>query len=460
MTDTMGSNNPGEHPQMSPDWLRGLLMPRVSRRMALQAGGASALALALSACGVAGVKAAQSTPSSPSAPAPTSVAGGATSAADAGSSSSSAATTSTTADVNAAYWAAQTKTGEFNFANWPLYIDVNPNNKNDHPSIDLFTQQTGIKVNYSEVIQDDAPFFGKIRPQLAAGQYCGYDLMVITNGIYLTLLIELGYLTPLDQSKMTNFYANASSAVKNPSFDPGNVHSMAWQSGITGIGYNPKLVGRKITSWQDLLDPKFKGKIGMFADNEDLPNAALCAIGVDPATSTQADWQKAVAWLQKGKPLVRQYYHQDYIQPLSRGDIWVSMAWSGDIFQANASGANLEFVVPEEGAPIWTDNMCIAKGAEHPLDAMTYMDFVYEPKIAAMLAEAINYITPVRSAKTFIEADAAKATGSDKASLQQLASSPLIFPPQDELSRLHYYRVLTQAELKTWNAMFEPIYQS
>ena len=58
------------------------------------------------------------------------------------------------------------------------------------------------------------------------------------------------------------------------------------------------------------------------------------------------------------------------------------MAWSGDIFQANASGADLEFVVPKEGAAIWTDNMCIPVHAQHPRDAMTYMDFVYNPKIA------------------------------------------------------------------------------
>ncbi len=412
---------------LDPSFLRGLTTPRVSRRNALRLGGLGAGALALSACGVAGTKASTANPSAEA----------------------------------SAFWANKKKTGTLNFANWPLYIDVG-STSSDHPSIDLFTKQTGIKVKYSEVIQQDDSFFGKIQPVLAAGQSIGYDLMVITNGIYLQKLIDLGYLEPLDQAMMTNFYKNAGSIFKSPSYDPGNTYTMAWQSGMTGIGYNPKLVGHKITSWQDLQDPALKGKVGMFGDTEDMPNSAICAIGVNPETSTPSDWQKAADWLNKQKAagIVRKYYEQDYIDPLSKGDIVASMAWSGDIFQANASGATLEFVVPEEGAPIWTDNMCIPKYSVNPVDAMTYMDFVYEPTIAAMITEYVNYVTPVPSCKTQIDADAAAATGADKASLEYIATSPLVFPSTADYSKLHRYRSLTTSEQEQWDALFEPIYQS
>lgn len=414
---------------LAPDVLRGLTQQRLSRRGMLQAGGLSALTLALAACGVSGGKKTQA---------------------------------SGTAAVDAVktFWAAQKQTGVLDFANWPLYIDTNPKNKNDHPSIDLFSKQTGIKVTYSEVIQENASFFGKIQPELAAGQGIGYDLMVITNGTYLDKLRALGYLIALDQSAMPNFNANASPLVKSPSYDLGNVYTMAWQSGITGIGYDPKRIGHEITSWKDLTDPKLKGKIGMFGDVQDLPNSALCAIGVKPEASTPADWQAAADWLKTQRPLVRKYYEQDYIDPLSKGDIWASMAWSGDIFQANASGASLKFVVPSEGAVSWTDNMCIPLHAAHPRDAMTFMDFVYQPSVAAMLAESINYITPVSSAQAVIQQDATTAAAADKASLQQLATSPLIFPTADEISRLHRYRVLSATEETAWNALFEPIYQA
>jgi spermidine/putrescine transport system substrate-binding protein len=414
--------------QLPPEILRGLTESRISRRRAMQLGGLSAVSLTLAACGVKGAK---KTPN-----------------------------TSAVSSAAKSFWDTQTKTGTLDFANWPLYIDVNDKNKNDHPSIDLFTRQTGIKVKYSEVIQENASFFGKIQPQLAAGQNIGYDIIVITNGTYLDKLRQLGYLQPLDQKLMTNFNANASSLVKDPSYDKGNTYSMAWQSGMTGIGYDPKRVGKDITSWQELLDPKLKGKVGMFADNQDLPNSALLAVGVKPEDSQEADWHTAADWLKKGRSNVRKYYEQGYIDALSKGDIWASMAWSGDIFQANANGANLKFAVPQEGAVLWTDNMCIPKGAKHPLDAMTYMDFVYDPKIAAMLAEYINYITPVPGAKAVIQQDAAAAKGDDKTYLEGLVTSPLIFPSTEDYSRLHRYRVLTAAEERTWNSIFEPIYQS
>jgi len=414
--------------QLPPDILRGLTESRISRRRAMQLGGLSAVSLTLAACGVKGAK---KTPN-----------------------------TAAVSSAAKSFWDTQTKTGRLDFANWPLYIDVNDKNKNDHPSIDLFTRQSGIKVKYSEVIQENASFFGKIQPQLAAGQNIGYDIIVITNGTYLDKLRQLGYLQPLDQKLMTNFNANASSLVKDPSYDKGNTYSMAWQSGMTGIGYDPKRVGKDITSWQELLDPKLKGKVGMFADNQDLPNSALLAVGVNPEDSQEADWHTAADWLKKGRSNVRKYYEQGYIDALSKGDIWASMAWSGDIFQANANGANLKFAVPQEGAVLWTDNMCIPKGAKHPLDAMTYMDFVYDPKIAAMLAEYINYITPVPGAKAVIQQDAAAAKGDDKTYLEGLVTSPLIFPSTEDYARLHRYRVLTAAEERTWNSIFEPIYQS
>jgi spermidine/putrescine transport system substrate-binding protein len=419
--------------RIGPDLLRGLTSSRVSRRRILQAGGLGALGLTLTACGIPGA-----------------------------SSHSSSLGGQAWRNEIAKFWQEHAKnTGTLDFANWPLYIDVGAKNKSDHPTLDQFTKETGIKVNYSEVIQEVDTFFGKIQPQLASGQGTGYDLMVITNGLYLDKLMQLDYLVPLDQDAMKNFYLYASDLAKNPSYDRGNVYTMPWQSGITGIGYDPKKVGKKITSWQDLMDPALKGKIGMFGDTEDMPGCALCAVGVNPETSTVADWHKAADWLKKQQPLVRKYYSQEYIDSLSKGDIWASMAWSGDIFQANASGATLEFVVPKEGAMIWTDNMCIPAHASHPRDAMTYMDWVYQPEIAAALADYINYITPVPATQAIFKKEAAQATSKDDRDYYTgLATSPLIFPSPADFSKLHRYRVLTKAEEPIWNNIFEPIYQS
>jgi spermidine/putrescine transport system substrate-binding protein len=377
----------------------------------------------------------------------------------------SAATKGNGAVGTAAWWDKQKKVGTVTFANWPLYIDkAQQHGKSVHPSLADFTKSTGISVNYKEVIQQYDSFFGKIRPSLAAGQSTGYDLIVMGYPRWLPLMIKLGYLIPLDKRRLTNFERYAGSFVKDPTYDPGNAHSTPWQSGITGIGYDPKLTGRDITSFTDLMDPAFKGKVGMFGDLDDLPNLALLGAGIDPVTSTVADWRKAAALLNKQKQegIVRKYYDQSYIDALSKGDIALSMAWSGDVFQANLSGAHLKFAVPKEGGLLWTDCMCIPMHAAHPVDAMMLMDYVFKPDIAALITEYVHYIAPVPSSKGAIEAAAKTATSaSRKTYLEQAAASPLVFPSTADLHRLHRYRELkTSQESKEWTNLFQPIYQS
>ncbi|MEP7055110.1 MAG: spermidine/putrescine ABC transporter substrate-binding protein [Actinomycetota bacterium] len=465
--------------EIDPALLRGLTEHRYSRRDVMRGAGLGAglvgMDVLLAACGV---KAKNAQPSGTSSAAATSSsasgAGSSAAGSSAGESASASASASTsvsasesasaTAPAMSAFWQEQKLAHQLNFANWPLYIDQQTvNGKTVRPSIEAFTKETGIKVTYKEVIQDTGDFFGIQQPVFAAHKDIGYDLMVMTNGIYMTKLISLGYLTELEPSLMPNFHANADKSVQNPSYDPGNKYTMAWQSGLTGIAYDPKKTKREITSFADLFDPAFKGKVGMFADNLDLPNFSLAGLGINPETSTPDDWRKAAAKLmqQRSAGLVRKYYTQDYVDPLLKGDIWISMAFSGDIFQANAGSDQLKFVVPQEGGVIWTDNMCIPAKAKHPLDAITYMDYVYQPEVAAVMAESINYITPVDGARDGIKAHAAKAAKpADKTALEALADSPLIFPSADDLARVHHYRSLTPAEEKEWNKIFQPIYQS
>lgn len=361
------------------------------------------------------------------------------------------------------YWAEQKETGQLVWANWPLYLDTK--GKSQHPTLDRFQKQTGINVKYLEAVQDNGPFFAKVQPALSSGQYCGFDLTVISSGIYFNKFRDLGFLVPLDQDRLKNFKVNAGDKYKSPAFDPGNTYSIPWQAGFTGIGYNPQATGREITSWDDLQDPKFKGHIGMFANNEDLPNAALTAIGVDPMKSTEDDWKKAAAWLKKMKPLVRSYYSQDYISKLATGDVWLTMAWSGDIFQQNLSGkksgSQLKFVMPDEGGLIWTDNFLILKGARNPISAMQLMDYYYQPEVAADVTEWVNYVSPVPGAKKFVEQHAAAATGDDKTYLEAVANSYATFPDQSVYAKARdQLAPKAGEELDAWNRIFEPIYQS
>ncbi len=408
-----------EHESFDPAFFRGLAQPRLSRRQLLRhAGvGAGSLALAsfLAACG----------------------------------SNAQVKPQSTGFD-----WGKQQKAGELTFGNWPLYIDKEKvNGQVTHPSLDAFTQQTGITVDYQEVINDYASWFGKLRPQLAAGQSTGFDLIMMEYPKWLPLMMQLDYLIPLDESLLPNFHRYAAPSYQDRAYDPGNKYSVPWQSGITGIGYDIDQTGREITSLQDLFSTEFKGKVGMFNDTEDTPNIALLALGIDPTSSTPDDWKKAADLLTKQRDggIVRQYYGQGYIGDLQSENLAVTLAWSADVLQSQLQGyPNLRFAVPDEGGLLWTDCMCIPIGAQHPLDAITYMDFVYKPEIAAMLTDWILNVSPVPDGQQVL-------IGEGESSV---AKNPLVFPTPDMYDRLHGYRILDAQETQLWEDTFLPVYQS
>jgi spermidine/putrescine transport system substrate-binding protein len=360
-------------------------------------------------------------------------------------------TTRTAVPVGSAdWWRGQRDTGRLMFANWPLYIDY-LNWLKDRPSLNAFSRHTGIEVTYEEVIEGNEPFFAKIAPRLGAGRPLGYDLIVLTNGWQTSQLIGNGWLTPLDHSLLPNFAAYAGAIAKNPNYDPGNRFTIPWQSGFTGIAYNANRVDREITSIKDLWDPKFRGRVGMMSDNTDLGAAGLLYLGIDPATSRPADWERAAGALRAQRGLVRGYYDQRYIDALERGDTWISQAWSGDIFQANASGyPELRFVVPEEGVMHWTDNMMIPMNARNPLSALAWINYYYQPWVAARVADWVEYITPVPGAQALLQK-------SDPA----VGRSPLVFPTPAMSARARNYPTFTTRALyDAWNGSFDPIIAS
>ncbi|MET8988748.1 spermidine/putrescine ABC transporter substrate-binding protein [Nonomuraea wenchangensis] len=400
-----------------------LPLPRhgLPRREAFRLAGLSAAGLALAACGVQGQKAAPPK-----------------------------------ADEVQDFWSKQTKHGKVIFANWPEYMPE------DKAPLEKFAKDTGISYEYKEVIQENADFFGKADPVLRAGQPLGYDIVVMTNGIQLQHMIELGYCVPLDHSKLPNFAANAGQKYKERAYDPGNKYTVPYTSGVTGIAYNTKYVKDDITSIQALFDPKYKGRVGMMADAQEIGNFGMFALGIDPEKSTEADWKKAGEKLkeQRDNGLVRKYYDQSYIDAVAKGDIWITMAWSGDVFQRQLAGEPVKFVVPEEGGTIWTDNMLIPKGAANPLDALMLMDYLYQPAVAAELDEFIQFVTPVPAVQDLLREQAKSAQGEDKKALEQMADSPLMFPTEADYARLRGYTPLDNQQQQIFNPIFQSVTQA
>ena len=315
-----------------------------------------------------------------------------------------------------------------NFSNWPLYIDFDEKTKK-HPTLDAFTAQTGIKVNYYEDINDNSSYFAKVQGPLSQGQSIDRDIFVFTdNSRYPQLLVDKTWVEPLQKDKIPNF-SNLIDAQASPSFDSDRTYSLPWQSGMTGIAYNEDVTG-PVTSIDQLLgDAKLKGKVTMLTEMADSVGLVMLDTGDDPSVVTDATFNKAIDRVQKAVDdgQIRRFTGNDYAQPLTKGDIAAAVAWSGDVVQLLASNPKLKWVVPEKGAMIWTDNMFVPLGGSSAT-ASTYMNFVYDPKIAAQIAAYVNYVTPVKGAKE----ELAKTD-------PETANNTLIFPSDEMLSQVHQF---------------------
>ncbi len=338
--------------------------------------------------------------------------------------------------------------GTFDFADWPLYID----HQGRLTDARRLQRQARGHRQLQPVIQDNASFFSQISPVLQAGQSTGYDMVVISDGWELTQMIKNHWLIPLDHSRCRT------SALRGPlgptHLRPRQRFTVAWQSGITGIAYDPRKTGRDITTVKDLFDPAFAGKVGMMADDTELASAGMLALGIEPSTSTPADWRKAADLLRKQRDdgIVRQYYDQSYIKALQQGDTYISMAWSGDVFQAQISGnSNLKFVVPDEGGMFWHDN-CMIPSTQRIPSTPSYGSTTSTGPSPGAITDWVNYVSPVPAAQPIVAGKLDDPT---------VADSPLVFPtPAIDKQLVAYYDFKGVDDHEEWTSIFDPIIQS
>ncbi|MFE9127697.1 spermidine/putrescine ABC transporter substrate-binding protein [Streptomyces sp. NPDC007148] len=332
-----------------------------------------------------------------------------------------------------------------NFSNWPEYIDVDDSGKH-HPTLEAFGRRTGIAVKYTEDINDNNEFFGKIKPQLAAGQDTGRDLIVLTDWLA-ARVIRLGWVQKLDPANLPHAFANLSGQFRSPDWDPGRAYSYPWQGISTVIAYNKKaLDGVEVKSVSDLLDnPKLKGRVGFLSEMRDSIGMTLLDMGKDPAKFTDDDFDAVLARLQKAvdKGQIRRFTGNDYTSDLTKGDLAACVAWGGDIVQLQADSPDVAYIIPDSGYMTSTDNMLVPNKARHKANAERLIDFYYEPDQAAALAGYVNYVSPVDGVKPYLEKI-------DK----DAANNPLILPDKAMAAKSHAFRSLTQKEETAYEEKF------
>jgi spermidine/putrescine transport system substrate-binding protein len=327
------------------------------------------------------------------------------------------------------------------FANWPAYIDE------DRTALASFEKKNGTKIKYVEEINDNDQFFGKVRQQYQQGNSGGRDLHVVTDWMA-ARMIRLGYVQKFDKSSMPTANANLIDRLKSPPFDPKRDFSMPWQSGMTGIIYRKDKVKSPPRSVADLFNPAYKGKVTMLTEMRDTVGLVTAWQGGNPEKASLDEYMKAIDKVQEGvdSGQIRGFTGNEYIKDIPKGDSWVIFGWSGDAVQLKADNPNVEFVLPESGGMLWTDNMQIPVGAPHAYTAEKFIDYVYQPEVQAPIEAYINYICPVNGTKEVME----KIDRS-------LAANPLIFPDQAVFDNTYIFRDLKPEEESQLNDAFQKL---
>ncbi|MEU0621299.1 spermidine/putrescine ABC transporter substrate-binding protein [Streptomyces rubiginosohelvolus] len=332
-----------------------------------------------------------------------------------------------------------------NFSNWTEYMDVSEDEKS-RPTLEAFTERTGIRVKYTEDINDNVEFFGKIKPQLAAGQDTGRDLICVTDWLA-ARIIRLGWAQKLDPSNLPHAFANVSAQFRSPDWDPGRAYSYPWTGIPTVIAYNKKATGgRKVDSVTQLLDdPKLKGRVSFLSEMRDTVGMTLLDQGKDPGKFSDADFDGAIGRLQKAvdKKQIRRFTGNDYTADLSKGDIAACVAWAGDVIQLQADNPDIEYAIPAAGYITSSDSLLVPAQARHKTNAEKLIDYYYEPPVAAQLAAYINYVCPVDG----VREELAKID-------ESMASNTLILPDKEMAAKSRSFRSLSTEEETAYEEKF------
>lgn len=337
------------------------------------------------------------------------------------------------------------------FANWPLYIDTDDDDTSKRPTLNAFRARTGISVRYTEEINDNDEFFGKIGPSLMNHQETGRDLIVVSDWMA-ARFVRLGWVQEMDRAAQPHVTKHLNPQLLTPAFDAGRLHSVPWQSGITGIAYNRRKLGRELRSTKELWADDLRGKVTLLSGLDESMSLLLQGNGVDVTRWTRDDFHALCEQVEGlvRKKHIRRFTGNDYIKDLSTGDVLACQAYSGDVIQLQADNPDIEFVVPEEGGELWAESLLIPNKARHKANAEKLVDYYYEPEVAAELAAWVNYVCPVPAAQ-----DVLADSGDEE--LVALAEDPLIFPDAEMRSRLAIARDIRADErqefAKRWNAI-------
>jgi spermidine/putrescine transport system substrate-binding protein len=293
--------------------------------------------------------------------------------------------------------------------------------------LDAFTAEFGTPIDY-RVYADQEEALMSLR---AGAQY---DIVILSN-VHVPLAVSAGLLAEIDHENIPNL-RNLGAAFRNLAYDPESRYSVMIQWGTTGIVARSDRLVAPLTSWNDLWNPAYAGKIGIWPYPTDLVGIALKSLGYSCNSEDPQELQEAEEKLLR---LRRNVFIMD--PALSTGvdfllDDQAVMVhgWSYDAMVAREKLAASIYVVPKEGSFFWTDNVTIPRNSPHRSAAEQFINFLLRPQISAQMVNELWVPSANEAARAFID--------------PQVLSNPLVYPPVESLRNVEFPAVLSEATLR------------
>jgi spermidine/putrescine-binding protein len=283
--------------------------------------------------------------------------------------------------------------GDLRFYNWSDYM--NPE------LIDAFKAEYGVNV-----IEDFYPSNEELFARVAEGG-AQYDV-IVPSDYMVGIMIEEGLLLPIDRGAVPN-WVNVAEEFLSPPYDPDLAFSMPYQWGTTGLGVNVGLLGDVEPTWALIFDPaiaaNLPGRITLLDDPRETLGAALYYLGYNPNTTSEAELQEAADLVAQAKSWTAAFTSDQYSELLLGGESVIALGYSGNFLDNFGDDEDFAYLIPEEGATIWTDNMAILANAPHPCTAHTFINFILDAQNGAELTNWTYYGSPNAAANPFIDAE-------------------------------------------------------
>lgn len=263
-----------------------------------------------------------------------------------------------------------------------------------------FQEKTGISVDLVTTSTNEESM-----GRLTTTDGAGFDVVFVSSP-FAEALRHLDLVVDVNHANLPNL-ANLYDEARQLSFDPGNIYTVPYAWGTTGLCYRDDLVATAPTSWWDLLKPsdELRGKTTMLATDRWLLAAGQLANGYSVNDVTPEHLEKVKEDLIAAKKTILAYDDVTFYSKLVAGEAAMVHAWDGWCNYALAENQNARFVVPKEGSDFYVDVMVVPKASEHKEAAEKFINFVLEPENQGWVSSSLFFKTPNRVATEALPAE-------------------------------------------------------